>query len=68
MIITPYASPILIEPDQAGIRLERVRLSGSDDKQFSERWLQRLLFDHPESLPMRDIDRPLVIWYRSAWS
>jgi len=56
MTTVPYASPILIEPDRAGVRLERIKLSGTDDNQFSERWLQRLLFDHPESLPMRDID------------
>lgn len=59
----PYASPILIEHGYAGVQLERIKLTGNGDTQFSERWLQQLLFDHPESLPMRDIDSaigPLV--------
>jgi hypothetical protein len=55
----PYPSPILIEIGQTGVALQRVQLSKAADAQFSERWLQELLFEHPESLPIRDIDPSL---------
>ncbi|GAB3554746.1 hypothetical protein GCM10027343_43060 [Noviherbaspirillum agri] len=54
--MTAYARPILIEPDQPGAALERVRISGTGETRFSEEWLQRLLFTHPECLPLPDID------------
>jgi len=59
MMTTAYASPVLIEPDCDGVRLERVKLSGTGNTQFSEAWLQRLLFAHPECLPLREIDPSL---------
>lgn len=52
-----YAAPVLLEPDRPGMLLERLTLSGSAAGElFSEAWLQRLLFSHPECLPMNDID------------
>lgn len=35
--------------------LERVPLAGTNDR-FNEAWLQRLIFDHPELLPISEIE------------
>ena len=35
--------------------LERVSLAGTNER-FSEAWLQRLIFDHPELLPISEIE------------
>ncbi len=51
-----YPAPILIEPDLSGVRLERIKLTGTADTMFSEAWLQKLLFAHAECLPLRDIE------------
>jgi hypothetical protein len=58
-MMAAYASPILIEPGQPGAVLERVRMSGAGETLFSEEWLQKLLFSHPECLPLREIDASL---------
>lgn len=36
--------------------LERVDLSGGQPPEFNEAWLQRLLFEHPECLPIGEIE------------
>lgn len=50
-----FTSPILIEPGCAGHALQRISLSGGNG-QYSEQWLQELLFNNPNALPIREID------------
>jgi len=38
------------------VLLERISFTSSTDGQISEKWLQEALFEHPESLPTREID------------
>lgn len=51
-----YHRPILIENGSPAIALERIRLQNGADGIFSEKWLQSILFQHPECLPIEDID------------
>jgi hypothetical protein len=50
-----FTSPILIAPGSTGQPLQRISLAGGDG-QYSEQWLQQLLFTHPSALPIREID------------
>jgi len=54
--MTAYTKLIHIARNGGMTPLERVPLSGGADGQYSEAWLQQLLFEYPESLPMREID------------
>lgn len=49
-----FASPILVTEDSAR-QLERIDLR-SHKENFSEEWLQKHLFRHPESLPVLEIE------------
>lgn len=40
----------------SAMRLTRVSLAGEDGQRLSEDWLQQLLFEHPELLPIEDIE------------
>jgi hypothetical protein len=56
-MISAFASPVLVPADGAEVLLERVPLSGADSKEaYSESWLQDLVYRHPASLPISDID------------
>lgn len=50
----PYAAPILVGVLGAR-RLERLPLGGGGG--YDEQFIQRLVFDHPEALPIAEIDR-----------
>jgi hypothetical protein len=51
-----YHRPILIENGNPAVALERIRLQNGAEGSFSEKWLQGILFEHPECLPIQDID------------
>ena len=49
--------PLLIGTDDQSVFLERVSLSGPKSKGlYSEKWVQNLLYCHPEALPVDEID------------
>lgn len=51
-----FAAPILIH-EQGETILERLPLSGSSKINYNENWLQELLFKHPQTLPINEIDQ-----------
>jgi hypothetical protein len=53
--MSAFTRPIHVRPDGAASLLERAPLSASDS-QYSEQWLQTILFRHPETLPITEID------------
>lgn len=46
--------PVLVHPDQPSRVLEPIRLGKGTT--FDESWLQRILIDHPQALPISDIE------------
>lgn len=50
-----HGAPNLIK-DGKSQRLNQVRLDGSAENSFNERWLQRLLFENPNLLPVDEIE------------
>lgn len=51
------ACPIIIAGDNSSVSLERIPLTGRDSKgTYDERWLQDLLYRHPNVLPVEEID------------
>ena len=52
------AAPLLIHKDSTSERLQRLPLSGGRNakSKYDEAWLTKLLFTHPELLPIREID------------
>lgn len=52
-----FSSPFIVRPDTTSERLNRVPLSGAASTDaYSEAWLQDLLYRHPDSLPISEID------------
>jgi RecB family endonuclease NucS len=52
-----YSRPILIGDQNNVIVLERVPLTGSAAAAtYTEKWLQKLLYRHPEALPVTEIN------------
>lgn len=52
-----FSKPLLIRPGTQPESLERVPLSGAESTvEYSESWLQDLLYQFPESLPIAEID------------
>lgn len=51
-----FAAPLIVRGDQTSVALERVALSGEGSAAYSEDWLQDLLYRHPQSLPVAEID------------
>ena len=49
-------SPVLIGPEGAGQRLERVPLTPEGKGAFDEAWLQRLIHEHPTCLPIMELE------------
>lgn len=53
-----FTAPILIPSDGPSERLQKIPLSGDRaSADYDEAWLQELLFEHPEALPIGEIDR-----------
>lgn len=51
-----FAVPFLVNK-QGGIVLERISLGYDSATSYDENWLQNLLFTHPQSLPIKEIDQ-----------
>jgi len=56
---TQFSTPILIGEDGAS-PLERLPLMGNDESVYDEDWLQDLLFNHPQMLPVNEIDQSFL--------
>ena len=53
-----FTAPILIPSGGPSEPLEKIPLSGDGtSSDYDEKWLQQLLFRHPEALPIEEIDR-----------
>jgi len=53
-----YGTPILIRDGKEPLLLARVSLSSQvDGEKYNEEFIQRLAFEHPEALPISEIDR-----------
>jgi hypothetical protein len=56
-----FSAPFIVRPDATSDRLVRVPLSGNESTDaYSEAWLQDLLYRHPDSLPIAEIDGSFV--------
>lgn len=53
--MSAFSRPIYIHDGQA-TTLERIPIATGAQEGFSEAWLQQMLFEHPDSLPIRDIN------------
>src|SRR5207302_411681 len=51
-----YCSPVLVAKDGAGIALERVAITPGALGQFDEAWLQTLIHQNPNCLPIIEVD------------
>ena len=54
--MTAFTSPVVIKYAGAARRLERIPLNAGAEGNFSEAWLQRVLFEQPTTLPVKEID------------
>lgn len=53
-----FTSPITVAPTGESDVLEQIRLARTDTApEYNEAWLRDLLFEHPEALPIEEIDR-----------
>lgn len=53
--MSAFSRPIYIQDGHA-TTLERIPIATGAQAGFSEAWLQQMLFEHPDSLPIRDIN------------
>jgi len=56
---TAFAAPFIVRPDQdkSSVQLVRIPLSGPEAKEaYDEDWLQKLLYQHPQALPVEEVD------------
>lgn len=53
--MSAFSKPIILKKSGEAEVLNRVSL-GTGEHSFSEKWLQETLFNHPECLPVREID------------
>jgi len=52
-----YGVPIIVSSDQTAIALKKIRLGASGDEAgYDEGWLQKLVFEHSQCLPVPDLD------------
>ena len=51
-----FGVPVLVRADNTAEALRQVPLSTKGEHVYDESWLQRLLFRHPEALPIAEID------------
>lgn len=54
--MSAYTKPVVIGQDNQAWLLERIPLMPGSSEGFSENWLQKVLFQHPASLPLKEID------------
>jgi Domain of unknown function (DUF4268) len=54
--MSAYSRPVVVGQSGTPTILERVPLANGEGSQFTEQWLQRVLFECPESLPANDVD------------
>ena len=53
-----FANPLIIRDDAAPIELERIPLTGAGTvSAYNEEYVQKLAFEHPDCLPIAEIDR-----------
>jgi hypothetical protein len=52
-----FTAPILIDEQGEGTTLERLSVKASGESYYDENWLQKLLYNHPEALPISEIDQ-----------
>ncbi len=53
-----YGTPLLIRDGENPLPLARVSLSAqADGEKYNEEFVQKLAFEHPEALPVSEIDR-----------
>ena len=57
MLRNQFTAPILIDEQGGGTTLERVPLKADAESNYAENWLQKLLYTHPEALPISEIDQ-----------
>jgi len=57
MLTNQFTAPILIDEQGGGTTLERLSLKASGEPHYDEKWLQKLLYTHPEALPISEIDQ-----------
>lgn len=50
------ATPTLLGLNGAVQKLRRLRLAGEESGEYTEKWLQDLLFSSPDLLPIKDVD------------
>lgn len=51
-----FATPVMITNEKQVTTLERLPLGGESAKKYNEDWLQKILFEHPTTLPINEID------------
>lgn len=56
MTDSAFGSPLLIDADGKSTILDRVPLSGAEAS-YDEAFIQKLVFDHPQCLPIKEIDQ-----------
>lgn len=54
--MSAYTQPFILFQQDHSKPLERLSLQSNGEGQFNEKWLQTLLFKHPESLPIKEIN------------
>jgi hypothetical protein len=56
--MTAFGLPVLVDTSATARVLPRISLSAAGQGAFSEEWLQKTLFAHPECLPLEDLLHP----------
>jgi hypothetical protein len=52
-----FAAPFIVRSDNTSVKLAKVPLSGPESKEaYDEDWLQTLLYQHPQALPVDEVD------------
>ncbi len=57
---TQFTSPIVVEVNGGSRQLARMKLSTDNNCCYNEKWLRDLLYEHPECLPIDEIDRAFM--------
>jgi hypothetical protein len=60
MQFSNFGVPVLVRADGKAEVLSPVPLVSKGDTTYNEEWLQRLLYLHPQALPIAEIDAPLI--------
>lgn len=51
-----FCRPLLVRRDGTSVLLKPIPVSQKGGWEYNEEWLQRLLYQHPEALPIAEID------------